>query len=76
MKDLEEESEESSESDSVEEDDDAELTKYVAKDFLGVLPLIAAKHPDVYKPETKFFPGASSFGQDSFSNSCCFPIST
>eukprot|EP01122_Echinamoeba_exundans_P013648 TRINITY_DN5998_c0_g1_i1.p1 TRINITY_DN5998_c0_g1~~TRINITY_DN5998_c0_g1_i1.p1 ORF type:complete len:670 (+),score=253.21 TRINITY_DN5998_c0_g1_i1:22-2010(+) len=56
LRDLEEESEESEESDSVEEDDDAELTKYVAKDFLGVLPLIATKHPDVYKPDAKFFP--------------------
>jgi hypothetical protein len=54
-------SEESSESDSVEEDDDGELAKYVAGDFLTILPMISGQHPNIYEPKQKFFPGSACF---------------
>lgn len=49
-----EESEED-ESSSEDEDEDAGLAKYVADDFLKVIPLIRAKHPDIYNKEKRFF---------------------
>lgn len=52
-----EESEEEEESESEDEDEDGVLAGKVADTFLDILPKIASRHPDIYKPDSKFFPG-------------------
>jgi protein KRI1 len=46
---------EEEESSSEDEDEEANLAKYVADDFMRVVPLIRAKHPDIYDKEKRFF---------------------
>ena len=55
--DVEPSSEESEEveSSSGDEDDEANLAKFVANDFMKVIPLIRARHPDIYNKEKRFF---------------------
>lgn len=51
---MSEESEED-EASSEDEDDEANLAKHVADDFMRVIPLIRGKHPDIYNKEKRFF---------------------